>query len=372
MVQADEDGRYAISSVDASMQYALVIAAEGFAPAISPLHDPADGPLHMRLVRRPIDSLRPAQRIKARVLGADGRPLEGAAVEPGTIYQGGWKGQHPGSDPGVDLLAVTNARGEFVLAAKDAADGMDLVVRAPDHAQMLFPRIATDGGAPDLRLITGAAIRGHVLKDGQPVPRVEVGLCTAEPRATNPERHWLRSGPAGEFEFLNLNPDRDYFVYVGMESARDLGAAVPRTVHAGADKSWIDAGDLELSAGHRLAGRIAMPAGAAIPHTAALFLSDTRTDDLQSTEIKPDGSFALTQIPAGVYSLGVAMVGYQPSPRNPSYSGGHRLMGKITGDLDSFVILMEPAATPSSSDARTIDAPLKSYEPPGSHTPARR
>jgi hypothetical protein len=362
LVQADEDGRWCITSVDASLQFTVLATAEGFIPAITRKHDPADGPLHITLKRRDASLLRPAQVVRGRVLGSDGNPLEGAVVEPEMVWWGGWKSGSGGAVAGLDPMAVTNDKGEFALAYKDDCDGMDLRVEAPAHAQALFKRTASGTEARDLRLVFGVTIRGRLVKDGEPAHGIEVGVCSVDRSSdANFERHTIGTGVTGKFEFANLNPGRDYVVYPLMDSARKLGSGVPRRVHAGADKSTADAGDLALAPGHRVAGRVQMPAGASLALPAKVMLSGELAWDSQAVDVKPDGTFELSEVPTGVYELNVIMKGFEPSERNASFCGAQRLMGKVDRDID-LVCLMSPAGTSGRSGITSTEAPLRGYE----------
>lgn len=86
------------------------------------------------------------------------------------------RGAGYGKIPGLELLSITNERGEFALKIPAEATSLDVRVRtrgfAPEIARNFLP--ATEGQVA--RVDVGASIAGRLLRDGKPAGVVRVGF----------------------------------------------------------------------------------------------------------------------------------------------------------------------------------------------------
>jgi hypothetical protein len=83
----------------------------------------------------------------------------------------------------------------------------------------------------------GAALIGHVLREGKPVKHITLGVVSVD-RAMNFTGDFITgTGEDGRFIFPNLQPGREYAAYGLMESLKGIGALPTRIVRAGGDSS---------------------------------------------------------------------------------------------------------------------------------------
>ena len=69
----------------------------------------------------------------------------------------------------------------------------------------------------------------------------------------------------GKFLFVNLPPNRDYYLYAYMSSLGDRGAVLARPVHVDGDGTTLDAGDVQVQPRLKLAGRVRLTDGKPVP-----------------------------------------------------------------------------------------------------------
>jgi hypothetical protein len=123
------DGRFQIAGLNSTLVFQLLVVAEGHRPQILKKVDPQKGAtLEVKLTVRPIPK-DPNRVVRGQVIDPEGRPAVGALVEPFgcETAEKRWWGQMDGVDP----LAVTDERGEFVLVCDDPVKGLDLKVESP-------------------------------------------------------------------------------------------------------------------------------------------------------------------------------------------------------------------------------------------------
>src|SRR5262249_11044123 len=150
--------------------------AEGYAPQLSQkLVDPGAAPPTFTLARHNLDGRPAALVLTGRVLDEQGRPVPEATVEPrafrkGNVGRGGYL-------EGLDLLALTNDKGEFRLCVPEEGMLISVDVAARFKAPRKFHRLPTGDKPNDLVLFTGVTLTGRVVKDGKPLRGVAVGTA---------------------------------------------------------------------------------------------------------------------------------------------------------------------------------------------------
>ncbi len=313
----DVDGKFLISNLSSDLLFRVLVVAEGYRPQFAKDVDPLQGPLNMKLEAMPSD-LSGRTVLRGRVLDNAGKPVVGAIVSP-TGYEReigrGW-----GPMPGVDPASVTNLRGEFLISGKKSADiGWEVGVEARGFAKQLRV-LPLNGKFQDIRMTEGATVRGRILKDGKPVPSIAVGLVQCNRAAGQfVGVYRIATNGDGQFIFLNVHPDDDYFLYTTMSDAARLGGILlPKRISVGADGRTKDVGGYTLtSAVHRVSGHVVLTDGKPVPPNTRLLLSREEAWDSQSTVVAADGSFSFAGVPEEAVTLNARIPGYRlASQRN--------------------------------------------------------
>ena len=110
-----------------------------------------------------------------------------------------------------------------------------------------------------------------------------------------------------------------------------------------------DFGDLEMIPAKRLAGRIELPAGQALPPHATIALDRDPAWDLVSAPVKPDGSFVFEGLAPETYTVRVVVKGFEID----STHIGYQMLGDTSFGLhltDSIANLRIPLATATAKE----------------------
>ncbi|HSZ58045.1 MAG TPA: hypothetical protein VK797_20445 [Tepidisphaeraceae bacterium] len=336
-------GDFTIPSLNPELKFRLVFVADGYKPASLTNVDPAAGiPIAISLDRIPAQS-DPTQTLRGRVVGPDGKPVPRAIVTPEgcqTADKRWW-----GSMPGVDPMAVTNDRGEFILTSDHPAIAFDVKVEARALATQRFALLPLGQPSHDLQLHEGATVIGRLMLDGKPLAGVNVGLVQADRGVevfTGPRK--LATDADGRFTFVNIAPHGQWIVYGAMEDLLTRGSIKAQTLRVGEDGTTTDAGDLSTGPAHTLRGRVLLSDGHAIPMGTRLILDRETAWDSQTVILDKAGQFTFTGLPPESISLALMMRGYRFSMANHSLDRLNLtcLIGAIDGDIDDLTILMEP------------------------------
>ena len=138
-------------------------------------------------------------------------------------------------------------------------DQMDVRVSARGFANKNFTELASGASVHELTLNEGAAVRGRVLFNGQPVTNVTVGVVSVNRDMEHFTGNFdIGTDSDGRFLFVSLPPDVDYYIYGGMDSFKKLGAIPLKTIHAGKDCEVTDIGNLVVAPAHRLTGKVVL------------------------------------------------------------------------------------------------------------------
>ena len=186
--------------------------------------------------RRP--QLRPAHRIKARVLLPDGTPAVGARVVAASSYRAySWKFFDPNDYP-FRFVTTTDKNGEFT-ASVDRQTSFR--ISFPAQATLLINRIdAASDSSPEFRLPDGRRLRGRVVDyDGKPIPWA---IVAAKRRFVHnefdmPLTHGVSAiaNERGEYELPPLAPDM-YVLSVGSRLQSEQSAVEWQRRQKGIDR----------------------------------------------------------------------------------------------------------------------------------------
>lgn len=341
----DEGGRFTIPDLDGALLFRVLAFAEGFRPQLTEHIDPSAGSLVIRLERLPA-GLEPQQMLRGRVVDHKGRPIVGATVSPHgtkTVTRRWW-----GRMPGVDPVAVTNERGEFVITTEEPKLGFDLRIASRDHASRNVPLLETGKKIHEIRLGEGAYITGRLMKDGRPVAWAVMGLVQCKRAMTTfVGRYEIGTGDRGHFEFLHVHPNDEYYVYTKMDSTGLLGTLELHKIEVGDHGVAVELGDLSLGPSHAVSGRVILTDGQPVPAGTRLLISRRGAWDSQSVVLGPDGSFAAQGLPREVMSFVVRVPGYQLATDRNRYQQlqPSSLAVPIEDDLSGIAIYLEPKRT---------------------------
>ena len=360
--KTDAAGNFEISSLDPQLRFQVLAVAKGFKPKYADKVDPAKGPITVTLDPIELADAAPGNCLHGRIQDAKGKPVVGAVVEAHGIRTRNGGGRW-GSLPGVDPLAVTDENGDFLITSQKSFDQMDVRVSARGFANKNFTELASGASVHELTLTEGAAVRGRVLFNGQPVTNVTVGVVSVNRDMEHFTGNFdIGTDSDGRFLFVSLPSDVDYYIYGGMDSFKKLGAIPLKTIHAGKDGDVTDIGNLVVAPAHRLAGRVVLADGAMIPAKTRLLVSRENAWDSVQVMLPPDGKFEVSGVPAETIGLSLRLPGYRVSGKNASLDrlNPFQLIGRVTGDVTNLVFLMEKGGdlTPDyTSDSSESDWP---------------
>jgi hypothetical protein len=312
-----------------------MVAGRGFEPINLTNVDPTQTPLTVRLKPRGKGQLPARQTVFGRVLDARQRPVSGAAVtiEGVTV---GRSTSYGGQAKGTDVVAVSDASGEFELYVAKPFDSLSLQIDAPGSARTIFFGATPGGHRHDFVLPVGAALVGRVVRDGKPVPGINLGVAGVDRTAGRFTGDFVvGTDTNGMFVFPSLPPDQDYQFCGVLDSLRGVGALPARVVRAGKDGSKTDLGTLSLTPGWRVAGEVRAENAKALPAGSRLILFREGAWDFSIIDLPDDGRFDLPNVPGEALSIKIGMTGYRPTGTPP-------VLGHLESDRTGLVFLMEP------------------------------
>jgi hypothetical protein len=234
------------------------------------------------------------------VVDEQGKPVAGALVEAVGRDRGNSRRSY--GDPtryGTDRFAVTNADGEFLITGTEPAEAFLLRVSAKQLATKRFSMVPTGDDADKNKLVIdqGVSVRGRIVKNGQPVADVAVGLTGIERAvATTVGRFQATAGPDGRFEFLHL-PKADFYFYSFMASTKVAGALPLDFLPLAKGGAVIDLGDLPLGPSHTISGRVIPTDQPNFPGEVQLSLNRDVAAETRYVEVGADGSFRFDNVP---------------------------------------------------------------------------
>lgn len=326
--QTDGEGKFTIPKLDPEIVFRVLVVAEGHQPKLVSGVDPALQPLKAELTPLPAD-LDPRRTLRGRVVNAQGNPIIGAIVEPFGIKTD--KKRWWGSLPGIDPLAVTNLSGEFVITCSEADVALDLRVEGREHAPRLVELLPT-GKAHEISLGYGVRIHGRIVKDGAGAAGIGVGLVQVDRSVGKFLGHReIGTDAKGEFEFLHVAPDLDYYLYTLMGTSGKWGALPIYELHSAKDGGEVAAGELVLEPAHRLAGRVLLTDGKPVPKETRLMLSRHEAWDHQSAALDAEGGFDFAGVPTEGMELIIRIPGYRLAAKR------NRLQQTRDGSMATFM-----------------------------------
>lgn len=344
---AASDGAFSIPQLDGELIFRLLVLREGFTARFVEKVDPAAGaPIEVALTPAPPPPADPKCTLIGTVEGPDGKGVAGATVTPIGMHTADGLGSWGAMDRFMDPVAVTNDAGQFQIVSQKAVESLDVQVEARGLAKLFAPGLSTGPAPQRLRLIYGAGVTVRVLKDGKPLPGVEVGMAQVDRSESFVGEYTLGTDESGRATFANIPIGHPCFVYGKMQSLAGLGAVAVKQIEVGgADLERHDAGDLIVEPGLTLSGRVVLADGKPVPAKTRLLISREQAWDVMNVELDDQGRFTVTNLPAeDRYSLSVRIRGYHTALKNLSIDqlNGGSLRGDIRQDIRDLQFLLEP------------------------------
>jgi protocatechuate 3,4-dioxygenase beta subunit len=347
---SDGRGRFALSDLDPSLKFLLLVVARGFAPRYSPKHvTPETGASLITLKARDLGSRKPERVVHGRVLNENGDPVARAIVEVDGVRHG--RGGRFGAlgELGIDALAVTNDNGVFLLGVGEDGDALYLRIKAPFLAPLRTKPLAAGRMVHTITFGPGVTVTGRVTKEGRPLGDVGIGMVQFDRGVEGFLGHFeFGTDRDGRFAFANIPPRQSWYIYGLMDSLKEYGAIPARVIETRAHGSTLKLGDIEVRPGYRLTGRLVLADGRPVPSETRVLASRWEAWDSQMATVGPDGRFSFTGLPAEELRLSPSVRGYRPSAKNASFDFLNRLglLGTVKGDVDDLRFLLEPGPRP--------------------------
>jgi hypothetical protein len=336
------DGRFRIEDLDPELLLRVLVVGKGYQPEFVPNVDPAEQVVDVTL--KPVSAgEEPNQRMRGRVVDAEGHPVPGAVVRVRGVTRG--SSTRYGGNPDIDPVAVTDDAGAFVIHGREPFDAVGVNIEARGLAKRSFERLSTGDILHELTLTEGVSVAGRVLHEGEPLAGVEIGVAGADRSAGIFVGDFsVGTDDDGRFLFVNLPPRTDYYMYGIMRSLGERGAIPARAFRSEEDGSLFEFGDLTLQPGFKVEGRIRLADGEAVPENTRVLLARQQAWDSIETIADTEGRFRFAGVPAESISLTARVPGYTYSLRNASLDtlNPFRLIGRVHADKTDLIVELEP------------------------------
>ncbi len=332
----DEAGAFRIPNLSSELRFDLLVIHDGHSSQFLKKIDPAAGPAPATRLKPRIAPANPLQIVRGRITDDKDLPVRDAVIsQQGIIFE---QGRGFGDRDWIDLVAVSNANGEFEMAYGKPAKAMILQV-APRGMAPKLVALPTGPAKHPITVSMGATIRGRLVHNGKPVANAEFGLKThSQSAGTTYQELRIGTNANGEFVIPNVPAGRIWDLYATMDSLAPKNLAAPLTYIATKDDGQeIDIGEVTARPSYTLRGQIQLADGSPIPPNMRLSLFASRLPDRQFVVLPPDGKFEFRGLEKGVYVLSPAIRGYQPAdPEQPQ-----ELL--IDGNREGFGLTLHPA-----------------------------
>lgn len=368
--RTDADGRFIVEPVDPNLMFRLLVAAPGYRPDYIREVDPQFGGATLTLKPLKMKNMPIENRVTGRLLGPDGKAIIGARVTADG-YRGEAYSSYGSTSGKTDPMAVTDDVGEFFLDCTNGVQALQLLLEPRGFAKR---RVWLDTGrAHFLRFTHGVTVTGRLVRDGKPVPGASIGMNT-EDRSSEVFMRGFdgATDKEGRFRLQNVPANNTYVLSTKMKEMAELGAALaPQKVTTGADGTTVDLGEMKVGPAHTIQGKIVTSDGQPLPARTRIYLSLEDAWDNQDTRPDDDGWFQFVGIPASSVSISLRVTGYRISAKNPSkdWLNEGLIVGKLSGNLENFLIHLEPGQRLTDSDAppgaerQPRNQPLRSATP---------
>ncbi len=336
----DGQGRFRFPPLPDNKLYHLLVFSPGLDAAMFNGADPKSEPVQIRLLEP--RSVTNAYSIHVKVVDGEGKPVVGALAErEGVRYNGGtsW-----GGNQGFPDYAVADSDGEFQFGRSEPFSALQMTISQPGFAPHKC-WVEVTNVVETIPLDVGATVRGRVVKNGQPLTNVVVGMTGVDRNSEVFAGHYTATTDAeGRFEFGSMPPRISWWLHGQMSSLKSHGAIRPRQILTAVAGETNEVEDLEVGPGLRLAGKLQTRHGEPLPSGAKLTLSTETGWDSQEATVDKDGNFEFTGVVSGLVNVYFNQSKWRLSSVNRSFDdwGNHELVGLLQQDKDDFLVVVEP------------------------------
>lgn len=351
----DAQGKFKISTVDPSLVFTLLVAADGYKPAYFKKQDPHSGDLSLQLERRPEVPPQKKRYFRGRLIGPDRKPVAQASLVAVNY-----------DSKEIDTLAVSSDQGEFTFHSQSDFEELKLQVTSEKFARRNITISAWDGQCKEFPLSNGATLKGRVVQAGKPMAGLHVGTAQIDRSSETFMRDFVTQTDAdGRFEFHHLPVDQEMGVYGLLGAAGGRGALATRNVKLKGENSATDLGDWELPQGFRLAGQVKKADGQPLPPHIRLVIGRLHAWDNAGVELDAQGRFDISNVPSESLDIGVNLDGYRFAPGHASLDLGnpYTLVGQLKADKTNLLIVLEPGPHPKSDYSNREKWARAKYQP---------
>jgi hypothetical protein len=349
----DTNGSFTIRNLSSDLLFELLVVRDGYFSGSVKSVDPSKGPAPVAVLKPRQNVSDPERVVRGRVVDSHGAPLRDVVVRPqGVLIDEPEQGHVAmyGTIAGLDLIAVTNERGEFEVSYDRPALQVLLLVEARGFAPKLFNHLPTGTDRKVLTVTEGAILRGCLIDHGKPVAGAQIGLIArqrsggAELKLNGSPYDEIRVGtqPDGRFVITNVPIPVEWYAYGKMESIAQRGATAPVEFKTVADNQDVDIGDVQVIVGCHLRGRVVLSDDKPITDGMRVYISADGIADSQTALLQPNGGFEFTGLAPGKYLVWASVKGYQGVAWD--YRSGQERPGtvRIQRDTGDFVLTLNP------------------------------
>lgn len=337
--KTDADGRFVLPGLRDNQLYHVVALATGREATFFNGADPKSEPVEIRLPESSQDI--GGYSVRVQVVDQSQRPIAGALAQKDGVRQG--SGTRWGGDQGFQKYSVADEHGELRFSRKEPFAALQMTLTAPGFA----PNKCWVEASNTLQTVTldvGATVCGRVVKAGQPLTNVTVGVSGVERNAEIYLGNYTATTDTnGLFEFEHLPAHKSWWLYGVMNSVKQYGAIRPRQLLTPAAGETNEVEDLEATPGLRLAGKLQSRHGEPLPVETTLYLSYEHADS-QSVKADTNGGFEFTGLLPGQVNVSARLNNWRLSGVNRSLDdwGNQQLAGLLQQDKDDLLIVIEP------------------------------
>jgi protocatechuate 3,4-dioxygenase beta subunit len=316
------NGRFRIASLSPALVFRVLVVGNGYSPTFDGNVDPFKGAIKVAMKRASLNISSPLV-LHGRVVDESGNAVVGATISPQGVHfltsigpdGGGITGQF-GGDLGVDPLAVTDSKGEFLLRTRGRIASVVAQISARGFATQTRNDLAPGpDGRNIVRMRVGTMVTGTVTDpSGRGISGATVEIVPVD-RNSDTFTGWVNiaTNSHGEFSLPGVVPDTPSVLCVCMDglAPRSLGAP-QRSVTTGHNGAITSVGRVIVAPAGTVHGRILLTDGRAVAPGTRIMLGRDDTWDVQIKFVSADGSFAFDGVPIGEHlTLTVGVAGYE-------------------------------------------------------------
>ena len=218
----------------------------------------------------------------------------------------------------VDILAVTNASGEFTIVSTKPVDKIMFKI----SPRGLAPKLVTEPPGPGNQLYRIDRRGDHDGPTREPngtsIANAEVVLFSHEDNGQSFDDMRVGTDKDGLFAFTNVPARRIWGIYPTFESMRGRNlTAAPHWSESLADRQVVNVGRITLHPGFSVSGKIVLVDAKDVPAGMHVTINPQWTVLNRVTPIASDGSFEFQTLAPGIYSLMPGINRYTPTDDSP-------------------------------------------------------